>query len=164
MKIVSLLFALGTLAACASAPPAAPPAAPAATASAAAPAAAPAPATAAAPAAAATPAAAAEPGSAAAPLNGNMVRSAVAPSSEADKELARWARTEGFRLTKIKQKVMWCKNDAEIGSHLARTNCVSDDTLVEMRKVYEANKSDLLNLTRGCSSGMSGMGGGCGSK
>ena len=106
---------------------------------------------------AAAPPPVAAPEAARAPLNGNMVRSAVAPTSDADKDVASFGRTQGFRLTKVDSKVMWCKREAEIGSHLSHNNCISDDTLVEMRRVYEANKQDLMNATMGCNTGSCGQ-------
>jgi hypothetical protein len=85
-------------------------------------------------------------------LNGDAVRSAVAPGSDANKELAKFARMQGFKPNRVGDRVLWCKSEAEIGSHIARNNCVSDDTLVEMRRVYDANKQDMLNATQGCQS------------
>ena len=122
MKTIPIVCALALAAGCATAPPAAPP--PVRT--------------------------VAQADAAHAPLNGDAIRSAVAPTSDADKELAKWARTQGFRPTKIADRAMWCRSETEIGSHLPHNNCVSDDTLVEMRRVYDSNKQDMLNATLGC--------------
>jgi hypothetical protein len=93
------------------------------------------------------------------PLNGNAVRSAVAPQNDTDKDLAAWARSQGFRLQRRDDKVFWCRNIAEIGSHLAHNDCVSDSTLVDMRSTYEANKEQLREALQTCTNG-----GACGSK
>jgi len=84
------------------------------------------------------------------PLNGNMVRSAVAPQTQADKDTAAWARQQGYRLQRRDDKVMWCRRIAEVGTKLEHNDCVSDDTIVAMRKNAELNQGQLQQALGAC--------------
>ena len=84
------------------------------------------------------------------PLNGDAVRSAIAPQTDEDKENAKFARMQGYRLQKRDDKVLWCRRIAEIGSHLEHNDCVSDGTLALMRKTYEQNRGELQQALGAC--------------
>jgi hypothetical protein len=138
MNRLPILALLALVGACGSTPPASAPPAPA-------------PVVATPDSAAAAPVAAAPAPAAAAPAttDGHFAPAGV-QVPVLDPEVAKWARTQQYRPTLRDGKPMWCRTEKQIGSKLDHTECVSESTIVAMRRAYDASKQDMLNALGHC--------------
>lgn len=89
----------------------------------------------------------------------NTPPAAVSPVTvkETDTELARWAKSQGYRHTMVGERFVWCKKEAGIGSRIEKETCASDETLATMRSIDEQNKQHLLRSTTTCPAPCGGM-------
>jgi hypothetical protein len=74
----------------------------------------------------------------------------VGPVTGTERELARWATSQGYTQTQIDERLVWCKKEASIGSRIAQQSCANDATLAAMRQVDEDNKQNLLRSIVTC--------------
>src|SRR5882672_12257218 len=72
--------------------------------------------------------------------------SAAAPAAPAS-EIARWAKSNGYRLTKVRQKMLWCKEEVTVASRIPQQTCATEEQLAMYRAANERNKEALLNST-----------------
>ena len=75
---------------------------------------------------------------------------AAAVPAAPDTQLARWAKSQGYRATTVGQRLVWCKTETTVASRIARQTCVTDANLSLLRQVNEQNQQTLLNSTANC--------------
>ena len=110
-------------------------------------------------AAVAAPAATSAAAPAAVPVTVPVAATAATASSTASADsadLQKWARNHGYKPSGKGGNILWCSNDAPLGSRLdsAHPVCHTESTLAEIRRTYEQNKQDMMRMTQSCS-GMS---------
>jgi hypothetical protein len=78
--------------------------------------------------------------------------SAVVPAAP-ESEMAHWAKSYGYRQVKVRQRILWCKEEVTLGSRIPQQTCATEDQLARYRAANEQNKQALLNSTSGCPNG-----------
>ena len=93
---------------------------------------------------AATPAAA----PAAAPA---AVASAAEATDAAYAEFVKYARSQGYRRVKTKDKELWCRDETPLGSRLEKQSCVTEATIADMqRQAVDARNVMRQGGSQGC--------------
>jgi hypothetical protein len=68
----------------------------------------------------------------------------------ADAELAHWAKNQGYTQTTAGQRLLWCKEDSNVGSRIPQRTCLTEAKLAMIRQVSEQNKQTLLRTPSVC--------------
>ncbi len=78
------------------------------------------------------------------------VASSVASPTAPESEVVHWAKSQGYALTTVRQRSLWCKQEYTVGSTIAQRTCLTEDDLMMLRQVSERNKEQLLNSAHAC--------------
>ena len=68
-------------------------------------------------------------------------------------QLQAWARNSGYKAYSREGKAFWCKDEALLGSHLARVRCVSEDALADLQPQSIESQWSLSERKRICAGG-----------
>jgi hypothetical protein len=64
--------------------------------------------------------------------------------------MVHWARSQGYVLTSVGQRRLWCRKEFTVASTIAQRTCLTEAELSTLRRVNEQNKEALLNSPHGC--------------
>ena len=78
---------------------------------------------------------------------------AVPPKTDRLAPLQAWARNSGYKPYSKEGKPFWCKDEALLGSHLARARCVSEDALADLQRQSVQSQQSLSEQERICAGG-----------
>ena len=78
---------------------------------------------------------------------------AAQPTTDRLATLQAWARNSGYKPYSKEGKPFWCKDEALLGSHLARVRCVSEDALADLQQQSALSQQSLSEKERICLGG-----------
>ena len=104
------------------------------------------------------------PSSPAQPVAGNQATSVApgaAPAAAAtpaapDSPVIHWAKAHDYTLTTVGKRVLWCKEEVNIGSRIPQRTCLTEAQLTMILQTNEMNKQALLGPNNGCPSATCG--------
>jgi hypothetical protein len=78
-----------------------------------------------------------------------IAASAASPAAP-ESEVAHWAKSQGYVLTTVRQRSLWCKKEYTVASTIAQRTCLTENDLAMFRQINERNKEALLNSAHAC--------------